>query len=113
MKSGIVQPPSRAFVDDMTLIAKSAIEARWTLEELADLVKWARMRFKPSKSRSMVLNKGKVNDRFKFKIAGEVIPTISEKPIKCLGKWYRAALNDRQSIAELSWQNSTTSLSSG
>ena len=35
MKSGIVQPPSRAFVDDMTLIAKSAIEARWTLEELA------------------------------------------------------------------------------
>ena len=49
MKSGIVQPPSRAFVDDMTLITKSAIEARWTLEELIEMIDWARMRFKPSK----------------------------------------------------------------
>ena len=98
MKTGIVQPPSRAFVDDMTLITKSAVEARWTLEELIELIDWARMRFKPTKSRSMTLKKGKLDDRMKYRIGEEIIPTITEKPIKCLGKWYRSSLNDIESI---------------
>ena len=101
MKSGIIQPPSRAFVDDMTLITKSAIEARWSLEELVKMIEWARMRFKPSKSRSMTLKKGKVDERMKYRIGQEVIPTITEKPIKGLGKWYRAAMSDRESICNI------------
>ena len=42
------------------------------------------MRFKPVKSRSMVLRKGKVEDKFWFNIADTAIPTITEKPVKRL-----------------------------
>lgn len=99
-KTGIKQPPNRAFMDDMTLSTKSVVEARWTLEELEEIITWAGMLFKPGKSRSMVIKKGKVDNSYKFKVNGQVIPTLTEKPVKCLGKWYRATLNDRQSVVE-------------
>ena len=101
MASGSLQPLGRAFMDDMTITAKSVVEGRWTLEDLERLFKWARMKFKPSKSRSLVLKKGKVDDRMRFKIGGEVIPTVTEKPVKSLGKWFTSALNDHQSIREV------------
>ena len=104
MKSGIIQPPNKAFVDDMTLVTKSVVEGRWALNELVEVITWARMKFKPSKSRSLVLAKGKVCNKSRFKINNEWIPTLSEKPIKCLGKWYRATLDDKVSIAETQTQ---------
>ena len=54
------------------------------------------MRFKPAKSRSMVLRKGKVED--KFNITGTAIPTITEKPVKSLGKVFDSSLRDTTSI---------------
>ena len=42
--------------------------------------------FKPAKSRSLVVKKGKVTDRFRFNIEGSMIPSVSEKPVKSLGK---------------------------
>ena len=101
MMSGVKQPPTRAFMDDMTVTARSVIEGRWMLEDLERLVTWARMRFKPAKSRSLVLKKGKVQDRFRFKVAGETIPTVSQQPVKSLGKWFTADLNDRQGTREM------------
>ena len=59
------------------------------------------MRFKPAKSRSLVLKKGKVQDRFRFKVTGETIPTVSQQPVKSLGKWFTADLNDRQGTREM------------
>ncbi|KAL7841251.1 hypothetical protein SRHO_G00249420 [Serrasalmus rhombeus] len=56
------------------------------------------MRFKPVKSRSMVLRKGKVLDNFCFGIAGTAIPTITEKPVKSLGKVFDSSLRDSTSI---------------
>lgn len=88
MMSGTQQPPTGAFMDDMTVTAKTPVEGRWMLEDLERLVAWARMRFKPQKSRSLVLKKGKVQSSFKFRVAGQVIPTVSEQPIKSLGKWF-------------------------
>ena len=58
------------------------------------------MKFKPSKSRSLVLFEGKVCNEYRFKINNEWIPTLSEKPIKGLGKWFRDTLNDRISNAD-------------
>ncbi|KAJ3583724.1 hypothetical protein NHX12_015663 [Muraenolepis orangiensis] len=52
------------------------------------------MRFKPAKSRSMVLRKGKVVDKFRFNIADTAIPSISEKPVKSLGKVFDCSLRD-------------------
>ena len=34
MMSGVKQPPTRAFMDDMTVTARSVIEGRWMLEDL-------------------------------------------------------------------------------
>jgi hypothetical protein len=99
--SGVKQPPTRAFMDDMTITAKSVVEGRWMLEDLEHLITWARMEFKPAKSRSLVLKKGRVQDRFRFRVAGQMIPTVTEQPVKSLGKWFTASLNDQQSIREM------------
>lgn len=59
------------------------------------------MEFKPSKSRNLVLKQG----HFQFKIGKDVIPTVTEKPIKSLGRWYRAKLNDKAlERSDLPWK---------
>ena len=45
--------------------------------------------------------KGKVNTRMKFKIKGEVIPTVTEKPVKSLWKWFDTSLKDTESITQM------------
>ena len=100
----IRQPPVRAFMDDLTITAKSVVEARWTLQELECLIKWARMKFKPVKSRSLVIKRGKVEDRCRFKIGNDIIPTVTEKPVKSLGKLLDKTLSDREAIQEMKQQ---------
>lgn len=65
-------------MDDLTVTTESVPGCRWILKGLEKMMVWARMSFKPAKSRSMVLRKGKVEDKFRFNIAGAAIPTISE-----------------------------------
>ncbi|KAJ3581477.1 hypothetical protein NHX12_016599 [Muraenolepis orangiensis] len=96
--SGQRQPPIRAFMDDLTVVTESVPGCRWILKGLEELVEWARMRFKPAKFRSMVLRKGKVVDKFRFNIANTAIPSISEKPVKSLGKVFDCSLRDTTSI---------------
>ena len=55
---GIQQVPIRAFMDDLTITAKSGPEGRWILEDLVELTDWARMDFIPAKSKSLVLRRG-------------------------------------------------------
>lgn len=71
------------------------------MEDLVELTTAARLEFKPSKSRSLVLKWGRVQDRFSFKIGGDTIPTVTEKPVKSLGRLYRADLNDKASVKEM------------
>lgn len=56
------------------------------------------MCFKLAKSRSMVLRKGKVEDKFQFSVAGETIPSITEKPAKSLGNVFDSMLKVAASI---------------
>jgi len=60
------------------------------------------MRFKPAKSRSMVLKKGRVKKET-FKIGEVIIPSVTEKekPVKCLGKWFNDSLKDGHIVAEM------------
>ena len=102
--SGVRQPHTRAFIDDMTITAKSVPEGRWMLEDLERLITWSRMKFKPAKSRSLVMKKGKVQDRFCFKINGELIPTMTEQPVKSLCKWFGSSLSDKESVKEMRQQ---------
>lgn len=61
-RSGTRQPPIRAFMDDLTVTTTSVPGCRWILQWL---MTWARMSFKPTTSRSLVLRKGKGNDRIR------------------------------------------------
>ncbi|CAC5383864.1 unnamed protein product [Mytilus coruscus] len=51
ISSGLRQPLIRAFMDDMTVTAKTVIEGNWTLEELEGMISWARMKFKPTREK--------------------------------------------------------------
>ena len=84
-------------MDDMTITTKAVVEGRLTLEEFVEMMRWARMKFKPTKSRSLVLKRGKVKGE-RFKMVEEDIPTFSEKPIQSLGKWYDDSLGDTENI---------------
>ncbi|XP_025760230.1 uncharacterized protein LOC112844845 [Oreochromis niloticus] len=58
------------------------------------------MEFKPSKSCSISIIRGKLTAE-QFYISREPIPTVLEKPIKSLGQWYNADLNDTWQLEQL------------
>ena len=96
MKSGIRQPPAKAFMDDRTIATNYSVQTRWHLRSLEEIISWARMKFNAKKSRSMVLKKGGIDNRMRFRIEGELIPTVSKAPIKCLGKTFDDTLKDKK-----------------
>ncbi len=97
-KSGLRQPPIRAFMDDLTVTTTAIPGARWILQGLERLMSWARMCFNPAKSKSLVPKKGKVTDRFRFRLGEYQIASVTERPVKSLGKVFNCRLNDRDSI---------------
>ena len=98
MKTGVRQPPIRAYMDDLTVTTTSVMGSRWILRSLEKLIAWARMKFKPAKSRSFVMRKGGTADKFRFSIAGTMIPTLSECPVKSLGKIFDTTLRDTNTV---------------
>lgn len=82
-------------MDDLAIMARIVPKGKWILEDLCKTIWSARMEFKPSKSRSLVLRKGCIENCFQFRIGEEPIPTVSERPVKSLRKWYKTELNDR------------------
>nr|XP_061785060.1 uncharacterized protein LOC133576095 [Nerophis lumbriciformis] len=96
--SGIRQPPIRAFMDDLTVTTTSPTGCRWLLRGLERIITWARMMFKPAKSRSLVLRKGRVEDKHRFSLDGVPIPSVSEKPVKSLGKIFDSTLKDKAAV---------------
>ncbi len=47
----------------------------------------------------MVIRNGKVTSKFQLQLQGEIIPSIEENSIKCLGKWYEASLTDKSNAS--------------
>ena len=64
MNSGIHQPANRGFMDDLTVTTQTHVQARWELSALEDVVSWARMKFKPRKSRYIIIKKGQISQQF-------------------------------------------------
>ncbi|KAJ8350643.1 hypothetical protein SKAU_G00257730 [Synaphobranchus kaupii] len=96
MPSGQRLPPLRGFMDDVTTILQTAACTTRLLKRMDELVGWARMKIKPSKSRSLSLRKGVRNDHTIFTAGGEEIPLLSKQPIRSLGRSYTAELSDKQ-----------------
>ena len=89
----------RAFMDDLTVMTSSMQGTRWILRSLGDMATWARMQFKPGKSRSLSIRRGKLV-KHSFTIQGSKIPTIQEKGIRCLGKNYDSTLKDTSNLQD-------------
>ncbi|XP_069125457.1 uncharacterized protein [Argopecten irradians] len=102
--SNIRQPPNGGFMDDLTITTDTHVQARWILTALEETATLARMTFKPRKSRSLIIKKGRVTRQFQLKIQGEEIPTIIGNPIKCLGKWFDESLGDKGNIRRIEQQ---------
>ena len=97
---GTRHPSCRAFMDNVTVLTSSIICNQWVLKALEKMANWGRMQFKPSKSRSLCLQKGKVT-KHAFSVQGERIPMIQEEKITCLGKVYDSSLKDINSIKDV------------
>ena len=75
-------------MDDTTILSSKESTTRKQISFMDELMIWCRMKFKPQKSRSLSLRKGKLNQNINFKISGQRIPTVSDLPVKSLGRWY-------------------------
>lgn len=102
-EDGIRHPACRAFMDDITVMTPSIQGTRWVLSSLEKMATWARLQFKPGKSRSLCLLNGRIADNI-FSIQGLEIPTIQEQRIRCLGKNYDDTLRDSGNLRETSAQ---------
>ncbi|KAL1277462.1 hypothetical protein QQF64_024135 [Cirrhinus molitorella] len=100
LKNGLRLPPIRAYMDDMTTITTTNACTKRLLDKLQGNIKWARMEIKPNKSRSISIVKGQLTNE-RFQINNEPIPTVLEKPIKSLGRWYSAELKDSKQVEQL------------
>ena len=92
-------PPVTAYMDDMTLITTTVPCTMRLLDRINRNLECASMRIKPSKSRSILIYRGKLSDK-KFSIDGEEIPTIREKSVKSLGRWYNVDIHDKKQVVQ-------------
>lgn len=97
---GCYMPSLKAFMDDTTILTSEESHARGTLARLDDLISWCRMSFKPSKSRSLSIKRGRLK-AVVFTVSGQTIPTVQEEPVKSLGRVYDASLKDTRSAQQV------------
>ncbi|GFO40901.1 reverse transcriptase [Plakobranchus ocellatus] len=79
-------PPLKAFMDDTTIICSKEEETRRMLTPLDDLKSWCKMEFKPKKSHSLSIRRGKVDEATTFTVAEQRTPKVSQEPVKSLGR---------------------------
>ncbi|GFO32390.1 reverse transcriptase [Plakobranchus ocellatus] len=97
---GCPMPPLKEFMDDTTIICSKEDKTRRMLTRLDVLMSWCRLEFKPKKSRSLSIRKGKVDEATTFTVAEQQIPTVSQEPVKSLGRWYDSSMKDIRRGAE-------------
>ena len=85
----------KAFMDDTTLVMNRKQAVQRSLDKMNDLLEWCRMSFKPAKSRSLALTRGKIRSDVFFLVEGQRIPTVQEEPVKSLGRVFDETLKDR------------------
>ncbi|KAL1266945.1 hypothetical protein QQF64_002620 [Cirrhinus molitorella] len=102
--SGQRLPALRSYMDDVTILLQTAACTNRLLKRLEELLSWARMKIKPSKSRCLSIRKGVRKDNIFFSVNGEVIPRLVDQPVKSLGRLYTAELTDKHMAASVNAQ---------
>ena len=95
-----VQPSMRAYIDDLNESNSSVSGCRAIRQDFDKLILWVRLSFKPTKSRSVVSKKGKVDDKFNFILPRAMTPILTENPIKSKGKKFHCSLMDSEAISK-------------
>ena len=85
-------PHLKASVADTIVICSNEAETCRMLEHLDGLMSW--MNIKPKKSPSLSATKGKTDAATSFTMAKKQIPSVSEEPVKSLGRWYDSSRKD-------------------
>ena len=98
--SGQRQVNTSLFMDDIATRTENLVQTKCLLDRLVERLKWAGLSIKPEKSRSLVIIRGKVSNKTPS-IEGIPITSITEKPIKYLGKLYNKTLNEREQAEEV------------
>ena len=98
--SGQCKVSTRLFMDDIVTTTENMVQTKHLLSKLVGKLEWAELYVKPEKCRSLVIKKGKVSKMTPC-IGGNPITSITEKPIKYLGKLYNRALNDKEQTEEV------------
>lgn len=94
-QSGHRLPVLQNYMDDVTTLLQTSACTDRILKRLDELLSWARMRIKPSKSRSLSIRKGAWNDNISFKVYSEKIPLLVHQPVRSLGRLFSADLSDK------------------
>ena len=102
-------PRVRAFMDDINLMSTSVAGTQDLLSKCVEALSWAGMSFRPDKSRSAVIIKGKSLNTTPFKVREPssptdfscYIPSFHSQPVKFLGRIIDGSLSDRKSVSEL------------
>ena len=97
--SGQQQPNIRLFMDDIATATNTLVQTKYLLEKLSENFKKAELKVKPEKCRSLVMIKGEISRRMPV-IDGKQITSITDQPIKYLGKKYNNRVDDREQVEE-------------
>ena len=95
---GMTSTPVKAFMDDMFLMSPSIPSTQILLDRCTAALQWARMSFRASKSRSIVISEGKVVNVSPFSCYSEIIPSIHSNPVKFLGRSIDFSLTDKDAV---------------
>ena len=90
--------PVKVFMDDMFLMSPSIPATQVLPGCCAVALIWARMSFRASKFRSIVIDNGKVVDISPFSFKGEIIPSIHKNPVRFLGRTIDFTVSDKHSV---------------
>ena len=114
VKDDVPVPVLKLFMDDSCLTSAKRQDMQIVLRVFKEFVDWARFKLKSSKSRAMVLESGRAvewdttesnddirrADRLRLCLGEDIIPNVSEKPIKFLGRWIRVSARDTEIIQQ-------------
>ncbi|GFO25116.1 reverse transcriptase [Plakobranchus ocellatus] len=64
------------------------------LVRLDALINWGSNSFKPKKSRSLSIRKGKLDEDVCFKVTSQDMQTFSQEPVKFFVRWYHLTLKN-------------------
>ena len=88
-------PVLKEYMDDITILTASVLCAKTVLSKVNELMQWSKMKIKPMKSRSLVMERGKVADVQPFEVDGQLIPGVQTQPMKFLGRVIDGHLDDK------------------